>query len=187
MKKQSDGFDKKPKKKKSNDAPREMSTKKAGGGYDFLARANRPKSFDPRFSDECGKIDHIQFVKNYSFLQETRQKEIQQINKQLKKANPEDREALKRKKQSLEDQSKIFNDKQKDVEERFNWFKEEKQKVLEGKRPFWLDKAAMKDKEERRKYQELKESGRLNRYLIKRRKKLAQKDKISSQTTNGFF
>ncbi|OHS95496.1 ribosomal RNA processing protein 36 [Tritrichomonas foetus] len=175
------------KQKKASGAPQEMSTKQAGGGYDFLARSNRPKSFDPRFHDECGKIDQIQFVKNYSFVQENREKEIQQIMKMIKKPNnSEDIEMLKKKKQSLEDQSKIFKAKQKDVEERFNWHNEERQRVLEGKKPFWLSKTSMKEKEEQRKFQELKETGRLNKYLTKRRKKLAQKDKLQGSLGNDF-
>lgn len=166
-------------KKKSRAAPQEMSTNKPGGGYDFLSSTRIPKSFDPRFQDECGEIDHIQFVKNYSFLQDNRQSEIQQINKKLKKSsNPEEAQMLKRKKQSLEDQYKIFDAKQKDVEDRFQWHAEEKKRIMEGKKPFWLNKSSMKQRDEQRKFKELKESGKLNKYLVKRRKKLAHKDRL---------
>lgn len=167
-------------KKKPKSAPLEMpTTKPCGNSKDFLTNFHQPKAFDPRFQDECGKIDHIQFVKNYSFLQENRQSEIERIKKRLSKSsNSEEIQMLKKKKQSLEDQYKVFDAKQKDVEDRFQWHAEEKKRIMEGKKPFWLNKSSMKQREEQRKFKELKESGKLNKYLIKRRKKLAQKDKL---------
>ena len=167
-------------KKRPKSAPREMSTSKPCGAVtDFLTNFHQPKAFDPRFQDECGEIDHIQFVKNYSFLQENRQSEIEQIKKKLSKSsNPEETQNLKRKKQSLEDQYKIFSAKQKDVEDRFQWHAEERKRIMEGKKPFWLNKSSMKQRDEQRKFKELKESGKLNKYLVKRRKKLAHKDRL---------
>lgn len=168
--------------KRSKSAPREMSTNKPGGGWDFLARSNLPKVFDPRFQDQCGEVDQIQFVKNYSFLQKNRETEIEQVKDQLRKTrNPEQIQKLKKKKQSLEDQFKTFESKQKDVEERFQWHNEERKRILEGKKPYWLSKSSMKEKQEQKKFQELKDSGRLNKYLIKRRKKLARKERLDFQ------
>ncbi|KAK8893757.1 rRNA biogenesis protein rrp36 [Tritrichomonas musculus] len=172
--------DQKKVKKKSRSSPLEMSTSKPGGAYDFISSVRQPKMFDPRFQSECGEIDQISFVRNYAFLQDNRKSEIQQINQKLKRSrNPEEAQALKRKKQSLEDQFKTFDAKQKDAEDRFQWHIEEKQRILEGKKPFWLDKSSMREREEQRKFKQLKESGKLNKYFIKKRKKMAQKDKLN--------
>jgi ribosomal RNA-processing protein 36 len=63
------------------------------------------------------------------------------------------------------------------VEERLTWHREEKQRIMEGKKPFWLDRKAMKDMERQRKFKELKESGKLERYLNKKGRKLKSRDK----------
>lgn len=167
------------KQKKSSGGPQEMSTSQCGGAYSFLTRMSTgPKLGDPRFREECGDVDHIGIVKNYSFLQKNREMEIAQINKTLADSNAQvDREALKRKKQSLQDQYKTNDGKLKDIEERINWHREERQRILEGKKPFWLDKKAMREKKHAQKMKELEESGRMNKYLIKKGKKQAARDK----------
>ena len=47
-----------------------------------------------------------------------------------------------------------------------------------GKKPFYLKKAASKREELLAKFEELKASGRLDKFLAKRRQKLAQKDHV---------
>lgn len=52
----------------------------------------RPNSFqshskfvDPRFSEATGKLDYSKFMKNYQFLDEMQEKEVNEIEKTLKK------------------------------------------------------------------------------------------------------
>lgn len=170
---------KKEKQKKSRSGPQEMSISESGGSYSFLTRMTTgPKLADPRFREECGEVDHFGIVKNYSFLQKNREIEIAQINKTLADSNATvDREALKRKKQSLQDQFNTNDMKLKDLEERMQWHREERARILEGKKPFWLDKKSMREKKHAQKMKQLEESGKMNKYLIKKGKKQAARDK----------
>jgi ribosomal RNA-processing protein 36 len=158
-------------------APREMSTKHVGGGQSFLTQAG-PRRIDPRFREECGEIDHIGIVKNYALVQQHREAELAAINRTLESDAPDiDPQVLKRQKQSLEDQHKTFGEKLRDVEDRIRWHREEKERIREGKKPFWLDRRSMQERDRKRKFQELQASGKMERYLRRRGKKLAAKDR----------
>jgi ribosomal RNA-processing protein 36 len=175
MSKSKESKSEKPKQKAG--APHEMSTKQIGGGHSFLSQTE-PRRLDPRFREECGEVDQVGFVKNYAFLQRHREIELKSIKRALKSDDPtQDRSALKREKQSLEDQHKTFGAKLRDVEDRMNWHREEKARVLEGKKPFWLDRRSMRERDRKRKFQDLQKSGKLQRYFQRRGKKLAAKDK----------
>jgi len=76
------------------------------------ARSNRPvpilrdntcvfishhKSIDPRFSDATGVLNYSKFMKNYSFLDEKQEQEINELNKAMKKTkNVDMKESLKK-------------------------------------------------------------------------------------------
>ena len=77
---------------------------------------------------------------------------------------------------------KTFDGKLKDVEERLKWHREERQRIQDGKKPFWLGRKAMKEKQHQMKFKELKESGKLNKYLIKKGKKQAARDRKNGVT-----
>jgi ribosomal RNA-processing protein 36 len=154
-----------------------MSTKHAGGGHSFLSKPG-PRRIDPRFCEECGEVDHFGIVKNYAFLQAHREAELAAIAQELKAHSPNvDHKALKRKQQSLQDQHKTFSEKLRDVEERITWHREERERILEGKKPFWLDRQSMKERDKTKKFEALQQSGKLQRYLRRRGKKLAAKDR----------
>jgi ribosomal RNA-processing protein 36 len=53
---------------------------------------------------------------------------------------------------------------------------QEKAAVAAGKKPFFLSKSEKRKRELVAKYEELKSSGRLDKYMAKRRKKNAAKD-----------
>eukprot|EP00980_Cylindrotheca_fusiformis_P005491 scaffold1169_cov120-Cylindrotheca_fusiformis.AAC.41 len=89
---------KKKKKKSSKHAPAEVSSKRS----DFFRRgapklnesgigveigAHRYKPLDPRSSNLHGHFNEEQFEQNYEFLEGIRQKEIQQLKKQIKARN----------------------------------------------------------------------------------------------------
>ena len=169
MKKTQSDFSGKRKQKKEKNAPLEMSCTKPCGGPDFISDTT-PKSFDPRFSEECGEIDRIGFIKNYAFLQVNREAEIKNLQKHFHPSQ-------KKKLQSLQDKYKTMADQIKDVEERIQWQREERERVMEGKRPYFVSKAEMVKKMKERKFKELKEAGKLQKYQKKRSKKLLAKDK----------
>ena len=172
------------KKKRAKGAPQALSTHECGGAHSFLEHlGHKPKVSDPRFREECGDVDHVGLVKNYAFLQRHREVELAQIDKALSDPRTRgDRSELKKRQQSLQDQMKTFDGKLKDVEERLKWHREERQRIQDGKKPFWLGRKAMKEKQHQMKFKELKESGKLNKYLIKKGKKQAARDRKNGVT-----
>lgn len=161
---------KRKKAKKEKSAPKEMSSSRPGGAPSFL-RVQEPKIMDPRFQ---GEYDPIEFERNYAFLQRNRKHEIDQI---AAEDGDEFSEERKRRLQSLRDQYKTHEQKLKTIQESMEWHREEKARIAEGKRPFWLNKKAMEDMKQRKQFEELKQNGGLQKYLQKRRKKQAEKDK----------
>ena len=160
-------------------SPTELSTKKPCGRhlYEFNEKT---KSIDPRFQNN-GDYDKIEFIKNYSFLQNNRKFEIKNMEKDLGDLNNKNsKEELKKKLQSLRDQYKTNEIKINDTLERLKWHKEEKERISQGKKPFWVNKKEMKEITYKKKFEDLKNSGKLNNYLKKRRKKLISKDKKES-------
>ena len=159
----------KPKQKKQKTAPLEMSCSKPGGGRNFL-NDTTPKTFDPRFSEDCGEIDRIGFIKNYAFLQSNLEAEIKHLQKNF-------RPGQEKQLQSLKDKYKTRAEQIKDVEARIQWHKEERERVVDGKRPYFISKSDMIKKQKERKFKELKEAGKLQKYQKKRNKKLLAKDR----------
>ena len=163
--------------KKPRNAPTELSTNKPCGRhlYDF---DESKQITDPRFREECGEIDKVGFIKNYAFLQENRQAEIKMIQKQMRD-NPElaDDPEYKKRLQSLRDQIKTNAQKISDVNDSIQWHREERQRIAEGKRPYWQGKSDMKLMRQKKKFEELSKSGKLDSYINKRKKKMLSKDK----------
>lgn len=124
-------------------------------------RAERPR--DPRFDERCsGSSDLRHFVRNYDFLDDIQKKELSELKKASKKEKDPDKKRLL--------QSSIGK-----LEHKLNSSK--KVSVLPGTtlnlRP--------KKKEDKKqsivdKFHELKKSGRLSKYLERKRKKLIKRD-----------
>lgn len=168
---------KKVRSKKSRNAPQELSTSKPCGRK-LLDVEESNKITDPRFRAECGEIDKVGFVKNYAFLQKNREAEIAQLQQELEDdpnlaSDPDFQKRL----QSLRDQHKTMASKIDDVNASIQWHREERQRIAEGKRPYWMDKKDMKLMQQKKKFDELQSTGRLAAYMKKRNKKLLAKDK----------
>lgn len=162
------------KSKKSKAAPVAMSCKKPTGGVSFF-QDDAPRTFDPRFNEDCGEIDKISYVRNYAFLQQNREADIQRLAKNKDVHDPNVQKQL----QSLKDQHKTFQEKISEANDSIQWHNEERERIKMGKKPFWITKKEMKEMQNQKKFAELKESGKLNKYLQKRRKKISSKDKKS--------
>ncbi|XP_014093240.1 ribosomal RNA processing protein 36 homolog isoform X2 [Bactrocera oleae] len=133
---------------------------------------------DPRFDENCGDFNVKHFKENYKFLSRIRQKDISRLRKQLRETtNSDDRKSLQTEIQ------KLVN---KNVEER-KWhikqqeLKREKLEIQDamqkGLKPHYKTKRERRAKELVTQFEKLKESGKLNKHLEKRRKKNAAKDR----------
>mmetsp|Transcript_6537 Transcript_6537/g.19831 ORF Transcript_6537/g.19831 Transcript_6537/m.19831 type:complete len:216 (-) Transcript_6537:331-978(-) len=168
-------------KKKSKHRPREEPISGRPSSY-----VGRPKELesrsrrgaDPRFEEHCGKFNENLFEKTYAFVDEMREKELNSLRDKLKKEKklPARKELLQQVHQTENQLAQIASDKRRKEIKR-NFKREEREKVKEGKKPYYLTDRKLKDLELRAKYEELKKSGKLKKYIEKRRKRQASKDK----------
>ncbi|XP_018799188.1 PREDICTED: ribosomal RNA processing protein 36 homolog [Bactrocera latifrons] len=136
------------------------------------------KMRDPRFDENCGDFNVKHFKENYKFLSRIRQKDILKLRKQLRETtNSDDRKSLQTEIQ------KLVN---KNVEERKWHIKQQELKrekleikdaIQKGLKPHYKTKKERRAKELVTQFEKLKESGKLNKHLEKRRKKNAAKDR----------
>lgn len=133
---------------------------------------------DPRFDENCGDFNVKHFKENYKFLSKIRQKDIMKLRKKLRETtNSDDRKSLQTEIQ------KLVN---KNVEERKWHIKQQELKrekleiqdaIQKGLKPHYKTKKERRAKELVTQFEKLKESGKLNKHLEKRRKKNAAKDR----------
>ncbi|GMH35145.1 hypothetical protein BSKO_03013 [Bryopsis sp. KO-2023] len=167
-------------KRANKNRPLEMSSKRPISRFRNVLEGTGKKKMgkDPRFQSLAGNYDVSRFRQQYSFLyDEHLPDEEEQIKKKLKKSKNEEtkqglrdelrkvrgmirEEEIRRKKESLSRELKAG----------------EMEAVKGGKRPFYLKKGEKKKRELVEKFKELQESGNLDKYMAKMRKKKASKD-----------
>lgn len=179
---QQNKFEKHPK-KKSKSEPMEISSKKKKFNHDqprYVVKSNKRSTRDPRFNDLSGAYNEELFEKSYAFVQDIKKTEYESVKTQLKKVkNTEEKEKLLKVKQKMDTEQKVKAEKEKKRE----LFKKQKRQASEqtkiGKKAFYLKNSDKKKIELAEKYKELKSSGKLDKYMMKKRKRSAQKDKRS--------
>lgn len=163
-------------KKKSE--PIEISSKH----QDFKARkvvdVHNRKIRDPRFDALSGNYNEEMFEKSYDFINDIKRQELEAVKKQLKKVkNREKKEQLKSLLRKMRQETKLKESKKKMKELERNRKEEEKTLIEKGKKPFYLKKSDRKKQELVERYKELKSGGKLDKYLSKKRKRNAMKEK----------
>lgn len=157
----------------SDEPPFEMSSKKPVKQKRInTQRQLQDPSYDPRFSQRCGKFNEEKFKKNYQFAFDLKDKELLELKESQKKSQDDAEEQEKRKYliQRMENQKreslkkKIVN--RKVVVE-----------VLPSGDKFYKNKKQQRAEELVNKFIELKNAGNLEKHLDKRRKKLAGKER----------
>lgn len=166
------------KKKKKNRGPEELSSKvPVGRARNVIPASGIARRKDPRFLDSTGKFSASHFNKNYGFLQEIKAEETKDITRALKKAKTQTKqEGLKAalKEARLE---KTEAKKQETVMKAKQQVKKVQQtKRLPGQKPFFLKKSEEKMLGLGAKFLELKQSGKLNKFMETRMRKKASKD-----------
>ena len=165
-------------KRKNKNRPREMSSKRPVSKFKQVIPVTKKVSRDPRFDDLSGKFNENMFEKAYSFLDDIRSQEKEQVKKAIKTEKDTNQKAkLHSLYQRMEQAEKTRNLKKIRKEKQ----KERKEKELalikQGKRPFYLKKSEKKKLELAEKYKTLKDSKKLDQYLNKKRKKNATKQR----------
>ncbi|XP_031569284.1 ribosomal RNA processing protein 36 homolog [Actinia tenebrosa] len=165
-------------KKKSKNNPLEISSKQKVSRIRQVVAVKKKVARDPRFDDLSGQLNEEMFSKAYGFVDEMKANEKKEIEKELMKTkNAERKETLKMLLKRMKQQEESKKKKKMKDEERRKRKKEEMELVKQGKKPFYLKKSERKKLELAEKYKKLKSSGKLEKYLSKRRKKTASKDR----------
>lgn len=165
-------------KRENRHRPQELSSKRPVGRFREVVQLPSRQSRDPRFDDSSGQLDRERFRKQYSFLYSDHlPQERQQIKAALKRAK--DEEERRRLKSQL-DRVESFLQEGKQAEKRAQLVTQlkakEKDAVKGGKQPYFLKRSDVRKAELVDKYRELKASGRLHKFMEKRRKRNAAKD-----------
>jgi len=164
--------------KKKTSAPEEVSSKIKKFRPRNVVELNRRRKRDPRFDDLSGTYNEKQFEQSYEFLNDIRTKEFDSVKKQLKKEKDVDKKAEMHKLLTrMKQQNKAKEDGVKRRDKESERKKEEQALVGQGKKPFYMKKSEKRKLELAEKYKELKSSGQLEKYLSKKRKRNATKEK----------
>ena len=161
----------------NKNAPAVMKSNKPVRRLRIDADNTTRKSRDPRFAEGSGNLSHDKFLQAYSFLDKYQEDEITSIAQSLKKVrNDDDKEVLKgelmKRKQEMTERRRSLK-----IKDRLSAARaEEREKVKNGKMPFHLDRNAKKVIALEERFDELKGEGKLNSFLLKKRKKNANKD-----------
>ena len=161
----------------NKNAPAVMKSNKPVRRLRIDADNTTRKSRDPRFAEGSGNLSHDKFLQAYSFLDKYQEDEIATMTKSLPKVkNAEDKEVLKtelsKRKQEMTERRRNLK-----LKERLSAARSvEREKVKNGKLPFHLNRNAKKEIALEERFDELKGEGKLNSFLLKKRKKNANKD-----------
>lgn len=163
--------------------PRELSSRRPVpvgrfrclGLDDSINTGRSVRKFDPRFEAHCGELREEHVERNYDFVREMRQKQREKLEKTVERGKGGERtvEQLKQMQQEEKQRLSILQKRKllKDIRAT------EKEAVKKGKTPYFLKERDVKQVQLRAKFESLKKGGGVQKFIEKRRKKLASKDK----------
>jgi len=166
--------------------PRELSSKirqnkikdliKNSNMIPHQAEDNRPK--DPRFDPACGEFDKDSFRKNFSFVNEIRKKEKNELEKEFRNCtDPERKETIKLLIQRIENKLRGEKSMDKIREKKKNEREGVKAQQKSKDKPIFKNKSVKKLENLVEKYEELKKTNRLQKHVQKRIKNNKIKDR----------
>lgn len=170
------------KKRGKKSRPREISSRKpvAVGrerclGLESSTKNRSVKRFDPRFEEHCGDLREEHVERNYAFVEGLREKRRGQLQKAVKKKNDDVDAVMELEKMKQDDVRRKNVLRRREILQRFK--KDEKEAVKRGKQPYFLKEKDIRKLESKARYEELKKVGGVKKYIEKRRRKQASKDR----------
>jgi ribosomal RNA-processing protein 36 len=169
-------------KRSRKDCPRELSFRRPVpvgrmrclGIFDG-GREGHVQPYDPRFESHCGSVNEEHIDRNFSFLDRIREKERAEA-KMLLEADPSNA-VLRTKVRSMEADESRRRALLRRKAIRSELVAEEKEKVKLGKKPYFVKESAVRERELESKFVGLKAAGGVKKFIEKRRKRLASKDR----------
>lgn len=170
-------------KRSKKSRPREMSSKAPvpvgrdrclGLANDF-DRNRSVKRFDPRFEEHCGDLRDEHVERNYAFVQGLREKRRKELEGIVSKDRSSAGASEELRRMAEDDHHRKTILRRREILK--NVRKEEKDAVKRGKRPYFLKEKDIRNLEMKAKFDDLKKSGGIKKYIEKRRRRIASKDK----------
>ncbi|XP_024145025.1 ribosomal RNA processing protein 36 homolog [Oryzias melastigma] len=166
------------KKRLNKNRPMEISAKKPAPFLRQVVPIKKPVVRDPRFDDLSGEYKPEIYEQTYKFISDIKQREKEIIQKKLKKTKRNgQKEKLQFLLKRLENQERARETREKQRERELQFKREQRARADQGARPFFLKKSDKKKLQLAEKYQDLKKSGKLEKFLSKKRKRNAGKDR----------
>ncbi|XP_061435141.1 ribosomal RNA processing protein 36 homolog [Lethenteron reissneri] len=165
-------------KRSDKNRPVEMSSKRPVGRLRQVISMKKEVVRDPRFDDLSGTFSETIFQSTYSFLDSIRQREKKELEKGLKKVKSSDRkQEMEYLLQRMENQERAKQKQEKRQEAELKAKREARELMLQGHSPFYTKKSELRKQELAEKYQALKKSGKVDKFLSQKRKRNAQRDR----------
>ncbi|GFR40382.1 hypothetical protein Agub_g932 [Astrephomene gubernaculifera] len=168
-------------KRANKDRPQEMSSKRPVGRFREVIQLPSKGFVDPRFASASaappGKVNDS-FRRRYAFLYDDMlPEEKRELQDKIKKEkNPKFKAKMQAQLQRIDTQLRDEDLRRRTRALESEWKTKERSAVAGGKAPFFLKESEKKRLALLAKYQELKEHGKLDKFMEKRRKKNAAKD-----------
>uniref|UniRef100_A0A0B7B8N0 rRNA biogenesis protein RRP36 n=2 Tax=Arion vulgaris TaxID=1028688 RepID=A0A0B7B8N0_9EUPU len=137
---------------------------------------------DPRFDDLSGEFSEKIFKHTYGFLTDVKRQEKMKLEKIISKTkNKEKKSELKQLYNRMEQQELAAKRKDKHEMLEKEWKKTEQDKIKAGKKPYFMKKSEKKALFEAEYQKELNETGKMQKYLTRKSKKMAAKEKRKNE------
>jgi ribosomal RNA-processing protein 36 len=141
------------------------------------------KIVDPRFNEDFGEYDAKEFRQSYHFITDLRRNELQELRKQLKTSeDPTEKMKLKTVINRLKSQVKNVDDLDRVEKISKDIQNKSEQLANDGQSTPYITKEVRKVMKLATTYTDLKNTGRIDAYLNKKRKRLASKTKKQMPT-----
>ena len=161
----------------SKHAPQALSSKRAVTRHRSVIDVPKVAPRDPRFDPLTGPLDDNRVKQNYGFLSTYRTSEISQLKSAIRASkNPDEKEKLQKALRRMESRRQADEAKERQQKVIREHRKEEREKVREGKKPFFLKEGEIKKRALVARFEGMGEKKR-ERVVARRRKKMAGKER----------
>lgn len=137
------------------------------------------KSRDPRFEgDAMGDEERAEFRRRYAFIDKMQSEELKELKKSIGKEKDEERrERLYLAKNMMESRIRAEHDMDLRREVRTEHNRQQRERAEQGKPTYFLKDHDLERRVQTKKFEELQKKGAVDKYLSKKRRRQASKDR----------
>ncbi|KAA8495149.1 Ribosomal RNA processing protein 36-like [Porphyridium purpureum] len=136
------------------------------------------KRVDPRFVEYTGRLSSAHIRNAYGFVEQIREQEIETLQTELRRTrNPQSKDTLKQQLDALLQAEARRKARMRDEQVEHELREKEKLLVMQGKTPYFAKKGVVKELQLKAKFDELKKTGKLKKFVNKKRKARESKEK----------